>query len=181
MGNFIEVFKVLSDPSRMQIVKLLLKEEMYVEMIASTLDLTSSTVSFHLKKLLKVGLVKARKDQYYNVYSLNKDMLQVNLQYMIDHEEAETEIQKVRQDDYKTKVIKTFFDGKRLKSIPVQRKKKIIILEELSSNFELGRQYKEPELNEIIKESHEDFCTLRREFIMERFFTRDKGIYTRIK
>lgn len=181
MGSFIEVFKVLSDPSRLQIVKLLLNEDMYVEMIASTLDLSSSTISFHLKKLLKVGLVKARKDQYYNIYSLNKDMLKVDLQYMIDHEEAEIEIQQERQDDYKTKVLNTFFEEDKLKSIPVQRKKKIIILEQLTSKFELGKEYKEVEVNNIIKTSHEDFCTLRREFIMEKFFIRDKGIYKRVK
>lgn len=51
----------------------------YVEIIAERLELAPSTVSFHLKKLEEAGLVKKSKDQYYTVYALKKEMLDLPL------------------------------------------------------------------------------------------------------
>lgn len=62
----IALFKCLADKSRIQILKSLMQEEMYVERLAERLGITAATVSFHLKKLEDVGAVKSRKDQYYN-------------------------------------------------------------------------------------------------------------------
>jgi len=39
----------------------------------------------------------------------------------------------------------------------------------------------ETEVNQIITSHHEDICPLRREFIMEKLFTRDNSIYIRQK
>ena len=47
----IKLFKCLSDKSRLQILKSLAKEDMYVERLAERLGLTPATISFHLKKL----------------------------------------------------------------------------------------------------------------------------------
>lgn len=75
-------------------------------------------------------------------------------------------------------VIKNFFtsDGK-LKSIPAQLKKKLIVLTHMVSRLEKGQKYSEKEMNEFIKEYHEDFATIRREFIMHHFMFRDNGVY----
>ena len=47
----IRLFKCLSDKSRLQILKSLAIEDMYVERLAERLGITAPTVSFHLKKL----------------------------------------------------------------------------------------------------------------------------------
>lgn len=75
-------------------------------------------------------------------------------------------------------VIRNFFskEGK-LKNIPSQLKKKLIILEHMMTNLEAGRSYSEKEINEFIKAYHEDFATIRREFIMHQFLFREKEIY----
>ena len=44
----IRLFKCLSDKSRLQILKSLAQEDMYVERLAERLGLTPPTVSFHL-------------------------------------------------------------------------------------------------------------------------------------
>ena len=51
----IRLFKCLSDKSRLQILKSLAQEDMYVERLAERLGLTPPTVSFHLKKLADAG------------------------------------------------------------------------------------------------------------------------------
>ena len=74
--NALKIFKSLSDMSRLRIVRSLTQGEMYTELLAERLDLTPSTVSFHMKKLEEAGLVISRKEQYYTVYSLNRDVLE---------------------------------------------------------------------------------------------------------
>ena len=78
----------------------------------------------------------------------------------------------------RNKVIETFFDANgRLKALPAQRKKKLFIFEHLLSGLEAGRLYPEKELDEYIKQYHEDYCTIRREFIINRYMSRDNNIY----
>lgn len=67
-------------------------------------------------------------------------------------------------------------DGK-LRSIPSQYKKKLIVLEQLAAKLERGRKYSEKEINEFIKAYHEDFATIRREFIMQHYMYREKEVY----
>ncbi len=65
----------------------------------------------------------------------------------------------------------------RLVSIPAQRTKRRIILEELARSFEWGRIYTEPEVNAMLKSFHEDVSSLRRYLIDERLMMRDRGRY----
>ncbi|PLR82149.1 hypothetical protein CVD25_08980 [Bacillus canaveralius] len=76
------------------------------------------------------------------------------------------------------KVIDNFFtrDGK-LKNIPAQRKKKLIVFEYMIRGLTTGKKYAEKELNEYIKKFHEDYATIRREFIINHYMYRDNGIY----
>ena len=75
----INLFKGLADKSRLQILKSLAVEDMYVERLAERLGLTPSTISFHLKKLSDAGAVTAYKNQYYMMYSLNKEIFQTSI------------------------------------------------------------------------------------------------------
>jgi hypothetical protein len=74
-------------------------------------------------------------------------------------------------------VLRDFFDGERLKQIPAQRKKRVIVLQELVRRFEPSRDYSEREVSEILKRAHEDFATLRRELIDYGYMTREGGVY----
>jgi hypothetical protein len=75
-------------------------------------------------------------------------------------------------------VIRSFItpDGK-LKQIPAQRKKKLFVFEHMVRGLERGRKYQEKEINEYIKTFHEDFATIRREFVMNQYMYRENGIY----
>ena len=89
--------------------------------------------------------------------------------------------QQKREEEYRQKVIRSFFDYGRLRSIPVQRKKRLICYEEIAARLELGRVYEEKELNAIISAVHEDYCTIRRDMIGEGILRRDGGRYVRLK
>ena len=176
-----KLFKCLSDMSRLRIVQSLSQGEMYTELLAERLDLTPSTVSFHMKKLEEAGLTVSRKEQYYTVYSLNRAILEKTLYDVAVSEPEQMDEQQKREDEYRRKVIKAFFEYGKLRSIPVQRKKKIICYEEIAAHFEPGKVYEEKEVNEIISPIHEDYCTIRRDMISEGIFRREGSRYIRIK
>ena len=178
----VKFFKCLADKSRLRIINNLLKEPMYVELLSEKLDITPSTVSFHLKKLMDSGIVHSKKEQYYVMYHINSELFNSSLIDLLidDHEEnEENEIEKKRAEEYKKKVLDSFLEYGKLKSIPVQRKKRRIVLDHILESFEENREYTEREVNIIIADFHDDFCTLRREFISENLMERDKGIYKR--
>ena len=50
-------------------------------------------------------------------------------------------------------------------------------MEEIARNFEKGRKYMEREVNLIIADYHDDFCTIRRDMISEGILERDKEAY----
>lgn len=180
-ADAIKLFKCLADKSRLQILKSLAKEDMYVERLAERMGLTAATVSFHLKKLEDAKAVTSYKEQYYTMYSLCKDVFMTNIIDIINEESEVIDEQKQREDAYREKVIKAFFEYGKLKSIPSQRKKKRICLEEIAKNFEVGKTYDEIEVNQIIESYYEDYCTLRRDMISEQIMKRDGRKYIRIQ
>lgn len=166
----IALFKCLADSSRLDILASLRGAPMYVEQLAERLGLSPSTVSFHLKKLESAGLVSAQKEQYYMMYTLCPALLQENVMSLISGEENARLDE--REELYRRRVIDSFFKYGKLVSIPAQRKKRLIILEEMLKAFDKNRSYTEREVNIIIADFHDDFCTIRREFIVEGMMTR---------
>lgn len=173
----IKLFKCLSDKSRLQILKSLAMEDMDVERLAGRLDLTPATISFHLKKLADAGAVRSYKKQYYTVYSLCRDIFMTRIMDILSEASDEAAVQDQRDEAYRQRVLESFFEYGKLKSIPAQRKKERIILEEIAKSFEPGRIYTEREVNIIIADFHDDFCTLRRDMISEKIMERENGSY----
>ena len=79
----IALFKALADKSRLQILKSLAMEDMYVERLAQRLDLTPATISCHLKKLAQTEAVSSYKSQYYTMYALNREVLNTGILELI--------------------------------------------------------------------------------------------------
>ncbi len=179
-AEVILLFKCLSDKSRLHIVKSLAMEDMYVERLAERLNLSASTISFHLKKLAEAGIVSSYKTQYYTMYSINPEILNTSIIKLIKEKPDDAAIQEEREAQYRKRIIDSFFEYGKLKSIPAQRKKERIILETIVEAFEYNRQYTEREVNIIIADFFDDFCTLRRDMIAENLLGRKDRLYWRI-
>lgn len=177
----IRLFKCLSDKSRLQILKSLAIEDMYVERLAERLGITAPTVSFHLKKLADAGAVTSYKSQYYMMYSLKKEIFETRILDILREKSDEDALQAQRDADYRKRVLDTFFEYGKLKAIPAQRKKERIILDEIVKAFAFDRVYSEREVNIILADYFDDFCTLRRDMISEKLLDRDAGGYWRVK
>ena len=178
----IRIFKCLSDASRLNIIATLQTGEAYGELLAQRLGLSASTLSFHMKKLEEAGLVTSRKEQYYTVYALAPSVTRLTLSELLSADSpAQDDAAQQREDDYRQKVLAAFYEEGKLKSIPVQRKKKLIVLQKIAESFVPGQPYSEAEVSDAIGAVHPDYCTLRRDMVSEGIFTRENGVYVRVK
>lgn len=173
INSLVEFFGALADETRLRLIGLLALRPTCGQDLATALGVSAPTVSHHISKLKKLGLVNSVREDNTIFYSLDTTKLhQFSKAIFADDEPTLTQPRDERQ-----KVIANFFTNGRLKDMPVQRKKKLIVLEEILKAFEEGKEYSEPEVNEIVKRFFDDFCTIRREFIINRYMSRDKGVY----
>ena len=68
-----DLFRALSDPTRLRIISVLLHSEMNVGEIAAKLEMTESAVSHQLRGLRQMRLVRARKNGRQVYYALDDD------------------------------------------------------------------------------------------------------------
>jgi len=105
-----EIFKLLSDETRLRIVILLKEDELCVCELCGILELSQPKVSKHLAKLKDKGLVDSRRDEQYIYYSLNIQNKIINnmVQEIINNKE---EFQSLNKDLLRLKN-KNLYSGK---------------------------------------------------------------------
>jgi len=155
--DLLAFFKALSDANRLKIVALLAQEPRSVEHLASMLGVSSSTVSHHLARLSKVGLVSASAKGYYNVYRLESQALSEMAERVLSKDTLPAVAADVDGGAYHRKVRNTdLTSGERLHAFPVQRKKEEAIPRHVANAFAKGRRYREKQANEIFSGFSED-------------------------
>ncbi|GBG05760.1 ArsR family transcriptional regulator [Paenibacillus sp. MY03] len=182
LDKIVQYHKALSDATRIRMLALLAEGELNGQVLAEKLALTPATITFHAAKLREAALIYERREKNTIYFSLNPYFLKRGAEGVLGlvfHKRGDADM--MEQDEYtrlRDSVIRNFFDAEgRLKSIPSQMKKKLIVLEHLVSRLENGRKYGESEINAFIKLVHDDFATIRREFIMHQFMFRENETY----
>ncbi|MFF0828264.1 metalloregulator ArsR/SmtB family transcription factor [Brevibacillus sp. NPDC003359] len=192
LDQLVAFYKALGDPTRVRILAILANGPLHGQALAGKLGVTPPTITHHMAKLREAGVVYERRDKntiYFYVHEANvKRQSQAIVNVMEKAKDSPAEdiftqdnlhVQRRHQmAAEKTQVIRSFItpDGK-LKQIPSQRKKKLIVFEHMVRGLEKSRKYKEQEINEYIRQFHEDYATIRREFIMNHYMYREEGIY----
>ncbi|MFC4766894.1 metalloregulator ArsR/SmtB family transcription factor [Effusibacillus consociatus] len=182
LDRLVNFHKAVADPTRIRILVLLSKGPLHGQALAGKLGVTPPTVTHHVTKLREVGLIKERRDKNTIYFHLEETALKRYAEGIVDvvlkkeSSGVDREDEKIEQE--RAAVIKSFYtpDGK-LKQIPAQRKKKLIVFEYMLKGLEKKRKYTEQEINEFIKQFHEDYATIRREFIVNHYMYRENGIY----
>ncbi len=174
-------FKALADETRLKIVGLLVHQARSVDELAASLGLSAPTISHHLGRLQEAGLVTAKAEQYYSVYSLRVDALHEMAREVLSTEKLAEAARGVDEDAFADQVVRDFVgrDG-RLKQIPSQLKKREAIIRWLASDFEEGKRYPEKQVNAMLKKYHEDYALLRRELVDMGYLARKEGIYWKV-
>lgn len=182
LDKVVTYHKALADPTRIRMLIILADGERNGQELAKKLGVTPATITHHAAKLREASLINERRDKNTIFFSLNhyflKNSADATVNLINRASEGGTGMLDEQQQRMKESIIKNFFTAEgRLKSIPTQLKKKLIVLEHLVSRLKTGRKYSEPEINAYIKNYHEDFATIRREFIMHQFMFRENDIY----
>ncbi|MGG4458606.1 metalloregulator ArsR/SmtB family transcription factor [Brevibacillus porteri] len=192
LDQLVTFYKALGDPTRVRILAILANGPLHGQALAGKLGVTPPTITHHMAKLRDAGVVYERRDKntiYFYLHDANVKR-QSHAIVNVMEKAKDTSVEELFAEDTlhvqrrhqmaaeKMQVIRSFItpDGK-LKQIPSQRKKKLIVFEYMVRGLEKGRKYKEPEINEYIRQFHEDYATIRREFIMNHYMYRDEGIY----
>ena len=85
LDQIAELFKGFADPTRVQILSLLIGGEMCVTDIAQCVELTQSAISHQLRMLKQMHLIKYRRDGKNILYSLADDLVLTILQMGLEH------------------------------------------------------------------------------------------------
>jgi biotin operon repressor len=175
------LLKVIADETRLRILGAIADEPLTGKDLAERLDLTPPTISHHMRKLVEAGIAIATSDAQRQWYRLNGDLLLASKRVDLDARgESPPEAGSEVGDDeveFRQKVLRDFMVDGRLKSIPAQRKRRVVVLQHLTGMFDPNRSYSEREVNDLLKPVHPDFATLRRELVDYGFMTRERGIY----
>jgi DNA-binding transcriptional ArsR family regulator len=78
-----DVFKALNDPARREILHMLKEGDMTAGDIASRFDMTAPSISHHLDKLKRAGLVTTVKKGQFVYYSANTSIMDDLLNYLL--------------------------------------------------------------------------------------------------
>ncbi|MBD2436404.1 metalloregulator ArsR/SmtB family transcription factor [Nostoc sp. FACHB-110] len=183
--TLLQFFKVLADESRLKIVGILANQECSVEELAALMQLKEPTVSHHLAKLKEVNLVTMRPDGNSRLYQLDNKALENMSKEIFTPEKIASIIEHIDTEAWESKVLHNYLEISpnslevvpRLKEIPTNRKKRLVILKWLASKFEPGVKYSEQMVNEILGRYHPDYLTLQRELISYKLIRQEDRIY----
>lgn len=171
----VQFFKVMADESRLKIIGLLSTGERSVGELAELLGLQEPTVSHHLGRLRELNLVEMRAEGNTRYYWLNRRRLEALNRELLKVDEANAWIGELDMDKAERKVISDYVQDGRLKQIPTKQKKLLVILRWLAGQFEPEKRYTETEVNNILRQYHEDYASLRRELIDFHLLKRESG------
>ncbi|MFD1673747.1 metalloregulator ArsR/SmtB family transcription factor [Alicyclobacillus fodiniaquatilis] len=181
LDKLVNYHKALADPTRIRILFLLKKGPLHGQALAGKLGVSAPTITHHIAKLRAAGVIDERRDKNTIFFSLNETLFKQNAlavyeRFFKSSQEGETNMEE--QEKLRHAVIRNFFtlEG-RLVQIPSQRKKKLIVFEHLLRELQVGKKYPEAEINQYIERFHSDYCTIRREFIINHYMYRENGIY----
>lgn len=77
------------------------------------------------------------------------------------------------------KVLRTFLRDGRLVRIPAKHRQRLIVLDRLAQQFEVGERFSERQVNALLRPFHEDVAALRRYLVDDGFLDRQAGEYWR--
>jgi len=140
--------------------------------VAAAVGVNERRVLHELGRLTAAGLVTAGR--------LDVEVLRQLAAALPQVEPAASEITSGPWSPDEAKILQTFFVGSRLREIPANPQKRLVVLERLAAEFEPGRRYDEREVNFTLQLFHPDYAALRRYLVDSGFMTRADGVYWRI-
>jgi hypothetical protein len=163
---------LLADPARLKVVAALALGATTIEEVAEASGLGLKDVALAARRLGRAGLV--HRDG--RALALRTESFGAAARAAAESAPAPVPLS---DDPAQDAVLSAFVRDGRLTSIPVQRSKRLVVLDHLARVFEPGVRYPEREVNALLAVWHSDVAALRRYLVDEQFLTREAGVYWR--
>jgi hypothetical protein len=170
----LDLLRLLLDPGRLAIAGMLAREPATLDDLAASTGRSRAEVVRTLAPLVQGGVV-TRDGERYRVDEVALRAIAGRLPQALPPSPRVA----FGMTADEAEVLGRFFSGDRLTELPSQRSKRLVVLERLALEFEPGRRYAEPEVNELLRRFHDDYATLRRALVDERLLDRAGGEYWR--
>ncbi len=160
---------LLLDVDRLAVAGALAVRPLATDEIVAVTTRDRRTVLGALGDLRGAGLVRLVDDRY----ELDPDALRTAARAAAEVEIPMDPVIGFGMTDDERQVLERYFSGRVLNEIPVQRARRVVVLQRLALEFDIGRHYLEREVNEILGAFHPDWSTLRRGLVDEGFLDRE--------
>lgn len=165
-----QLLRLLLDEERLAILGVIGRTPITVEELGAALSLKRATLTRHLAQLSAAGILHRDADER---LALDVARIRELKQALF----ARPAAAKPESDD--AQVIATFVRDGKLTRMPAQHGKRQVVLAWLAARFEAGRDYREPEVNDLLRGHAEDHVTLRRYLVDAGHLERTAGVYRR--
>lgn len=177
----ISLASALLDTDRLRIAAALVAKPANRMELAESTGLSHRDLLRQLDILRTHGLVRLqepapRQPDQYTKYELNTEAFRSARQAMGKYKGV-----KPRPTDSRLMTLETFMPGGKLVAMPHKHEQVLAVLSEIATKFEPEKQYVEREVNVILEEVNEDYCTLRRALVDYGYLSRSGGIYERVE
>lgn len=164
----------LADETRLRVLAAVVLGESRVVGVAARTGLSEDDVARALGHLLSAGIVVQDDD------GLHADTRAfATAARQVSTPRVEPDLSDATPEQ--ASVLRNFVRGDgRLELLPARHAKRRLVLEYVATRFEPRRDYREPEVNAVLGEVHDDYVTLRRYLIDEGLLEREAGVYRRL-
>ncbi len=185
--DLLTALRALADPTRLRIAGRLAGRKSSEAELATDLALSPATVRRHLAKLIDAGLVSVTGEGSGARHALRIEAVGVLGRRLSELEpDAQPDVGpgvgpagEILQPDT-ARVLRSFFEGDRLTTIPATESKRLVVLRYLRDRcFTEDRPYPEKEVNQRLAVFHADVASLRRYMVDGGLLTRAAGEYRR--
>lgn len=167
-----DFLRLALDPDRLAVMGLAATGPLDIEDAAHRLSMTVGQVRRAVSRLAEAGLLDEQ-------LTLDRSALRAVAATLPGEEPAAGSVLEGPWSDEERQVLSRHFVGSRLVDIPAGRPARLLVLERLAHELEVGLRYSEKEVNSIIQAFHPDYAALRRYMVDEGLVTRAHGSYWR--
>ncbi len=170
-----EILKALLDPRRLAVAGAMVGQTRTTAELAAACELSEPDVLSAVADLRTVGLVEADGDRWI----LRPETLRAIAGELADEPLPMDPAIGFGMTENERQVLSRYFEGTSLIEVPSSRAKRLIVLERLALEFDIGRRYTEDEVNDLLRRFSPDVAALRRHLIDEGLLDRGEGTYWR--
>ena len=167
--------KALLDPDRLAVAGALVGTALTTDGLTAKTELDDRRVLAALGELKTVGLVLSEGLQH----RLDIDALRAAASELEEPALPMDPAIGFGMTDDEREVLSRYFEGRTLVSLPTSRAKRLIVLERLALEFDVGQKYPEREVNSILGAFNPDWSMLRRHMVNEGMLDREQNVYWR--